>query len=173
MFCYHRNEPIHFRSKLEKWLNVLRLLWAADDYIGVALYRVRTSLRAARVPILPRILHLVNILVFGIRIGDHVVVKEGVYIPHGQVVIDGMVLVGRGCFLGPWTTLGVVQGNPLGPQLDDGVFVGTGAKILGPVHVGADSRIGANSLVLQDVPPNATVGGVPARVLKGGPSEEA
>jgi serine O-acetyltransferase len=166
MFSFHRGERCQFTTRREKWLNVLRLAWTADDYLGLALYRFRTSLQAARIPILPRMLHLLSVGFFGIRIGDHVALMEGAYIPHGQVVIDGIVLVGRRCLLAPWTTLGVVQGDARGPKLGDEVFVGTGAKILGDVRIGDGARIGANSVVLADVPPKATVVGVPARIVE-------
>ncbi len=168
MFSYHRGEPVPLEGGAANWLNALRLAWAADDYLGVALYRVRTALQDRGIPIIPRLIHWFSAAAFGIRIGDYVALREGAYIPHGQVVIDGIVVIGRRCVLAPWTTLGVAQGNPTGPELADGVFVGTGAKVLGQVRIGANARIGANSVVVDDVPAGATAIGVPARIVEQG-----
>ncbi len=165
VFRAHRGEGSGPRTQGGTLLGVLHLLWSADDYLGLALYRVRASLHAMGVPILPRLLHFACTFFFGIRIGDLVVLKAGVYIPHGQVVLDGISIVGHGCVLAPWTTIGVLQRDVVGPELGDEVFVGTGAKILGDVKIGAGAQVGANAVVLRDVPACATVAGVPARVV--------
>jgi serine O-acetyltransferase len=98
-------------------------------------------------------------------IGDPVVMAPGVYIAHGQVVVDGLVTVGTQVVLFPWTTIGLVAGNFEGPTIGDGVTVGTGARVLGPVHLGDRAVIGANAVVLNDVPAHATAVGVPARIV--------
>jgi serine O-acetyltransferase len=147
------------------WLDMLRLAWVSDDFIGVALYRVRVSLSRRGVPLLPRLLDKLCTWFFGIRLGPYVVVREGLYLPHGNVVADGPVYIGQNCSIAPWVTLGLVQGSFLGPTLEDGVMVGTGAKILGPVRIGTCARVGANAVVLRDVPPFASVVGSPARVV--------
>jgi len=171
-FSARRGERFQFDSRLGKWLNVLRLAWAADDYLGLAMYRVRTALQGAGIPVLPRLLHILSGVLYGIRIGDAVLLREGIYIPHGQVVIDGLVIVGRRCVLAPWTTLGVIQGRVLGPRLGDNVFVGTGAKVLGDVEVGAGAKIGANAVVVSDVPAGATVVGIPAQAIQTQPDAD-
>lgn len=168
-FSVHRGEQRRFDSRVRKWLTVIRLAFVADDYLGVMLYRVRTSLYDAGVPVLPRLLHLVCTALFGIRIGEYVAIGGGLYLPHGQVVIDGMVLIGPRCFLAPWTTIGVQSGDFHGPVLGENVFVGSGARIIGGVTVGDRARIGANAVVTEDVPPGATAVGVPARVVEPAP----
>jgi len=164
MFRYHRGEPLPPNDKAGKWLNLIRLLFEADDFAAVALYRARTALMRRGLRGVPRLFHFVSMALFQVRIGDFVVLGEGAYIPHGNVVIDGITVIGRRCVLAPWTTLGVVQGSPIGPKLEDGVFVGTGAKVLGRIVIGANARIGANSVVVSDVPAGATAIGVPAKV---------
>lgn len=171
-FSYHRGERVQFDSRWQRWFNVLRLCWRADDFLGVLMYRVRSSLRAHQVPVIPRLLDLLMIALFSIRIGDKVVIREGLYIPHGEVGVYGVTLIGRRCVLAPWSGIGLVQGEPRGPTLEDGVFVGTGSKILGNVHIGVNAVIGANAVVTKDVPADTRVGGVPARVL-GGPEDVA
>jgi serine O-acetyltransferase len=96
-------------------------------------------------------------------IGDPVVVQPGVYIPHGQVVLDGVVEIGEGVVLFPFVTVGLQAGEMRGPTIGTGAVIGSGAKVLGPVRVGPGARVGANAVVLADVPEGATVVGAPAR----------
>jgi serine O-acetyltransferase len=100
-----------------------------------------------------------------VSIGDPVLVEPGVYLPHGQVVIDGMVEVGAETAISPWVTIGLLTGGYKGPTIGRDVRIGTGAKVLGPVVIGDGARIGANAVVLDDVPAGATAVGVPARVV--------
>jgi serine O-acetyltransferase len=98
-----------------------------------------------------------------VSIGDPVVVEPGVYVIHGQIVIDGLVQIGAGAVIAPFVTIGLRAGDITGPTLEAGVTVGTGAKIIGPVRIGAGAQIGANAVVVGDVEPGCTVVGAPAR----------
>jgi len=89
----------------------------------------------------------------------------GVYLAHGQVVIDGFVDIHSGVVIFPWVTIGLRAGNFDGPKILDGVHIGTGAKVIGPVTVGNGARIGANSVVVGDVAPRTTVIVAPARAV--------
>jgi serine O-acetyltransferase len=153
-------------GRLAAPFHVLRLAWKSDAFLGVLLYRVRAWLQGASVPILPTLIHRVCIAFFDVSIGDYLVLGEGVYVPHGYLVIDGPVIIGRWCVLCPWVSIGLTPGTLEAPELGDGVFVGTGAKILGPVKIGDGAVIGAGSVVLKDVPAHTTVAGVPARVIR-------
>ena len=145
----------------------MRLFWDSDDYAGVALYRLRAALHAHHVPILPRLLHGICSHFFGIRIGANVTIGEGLYLPHGNIVIDGVCVIGEKALIAPWSTLGTRQDSEFfGPTIGDGVQIGTGARVLGDITVGDGARVGANAVVLQDVPPRVLVAGVPARVVK-------
>lgn len=170
-FCANMPEPKP-TSKVGRILTAVRLCWQADAFLGLLLYRVRMVLFHAGIPILPRLLHHLSIQVADISIGDWTVVQEGIYIPHGHIVIDGLVQIGPRCELCPWITLGRQQGSVDGPTLSECVYVGTGAKILGDVKIGAHARIGANFVVLHDVPAGATAVGVPARVIEEEASSE-
>jgi serine O-acetyltransferase len=102
-----------------------------------------------------------------------------VFIDHGMgIVIGETAEIGDDCTLYHGVTLGGVAWNQgkRHPTLAAGVTVGAGAKILGPFTVGAGARIGSNSVVVKEVPPGATVVGIPARVVEGlelGPAGQA
>ena len=160
--CLHRGERFQFRSRADTLWQILRLMWVSDAFFAHALYRVRSTLARRGVPILPRLCHKLSMATAQVSIGDPVVMHAGVYIIHGQIVLDGIVEVGHGCVIGPWTSIGLQSGSVQGPTLGANVFVGSGAKILGPRKVGNNSIIGANAVVTKDVPEGATVGGIPA-----------
>lgn len=141
-----------------------------QGWLAVFLYRAKRALRDAGVPVLPIACDLLNRALFSVSIGDAVEIGPGLMIPHGNVVIDGRVRIGRDCQINPWVTIGLSNSKKLGfsaqgPTIGDHVHIGTGAKLLGPITVGDYARIGANAVVVHDVPPNATVVGVPARVV--------
>ncbi len=96
-------------------------------------------------------------------------IGKGVMIDHGAgVVIGETAEIGDNCILYQGVTLGGT-GKDVGkrhPTLEEGVMVSAGAKVLGPLTIGAHSKIGAGSVVLKSVPPHSTVVGVPGRVVK-------
>jgi serine O-acetyltransferase len=91
----------------------------------------------------------------------------GFVLIHSQgVVINGAVRGGEHVYLEHQVTIGAEKG--VSPVLGNRVFVGAGAKIVGPVTIGDGARVGANAVVVKNVPAGATVGGVPARILGAG-----
>ena len=157
--------PMNDESRIRVAREALRLTATSDAFIGLVLYRAKARLQGLRIPGLPRVAHRLAIALAQVSIGDPVVIAAGVYIPHGQVVVDGIVSIGKGTTLRPWVTVGLKEGNFDGPKIGRGVSVGTGAKIIGPVKIGDGASIGANAVVLIDVPARATAVGVPARIL--------
>lgn len=105
----------------------------------------------------------------GIDIHPAATIGNGIFIDHGVgLVIGETAEIGDNCVLYQGVTLGGT-GKETGkrhPTLEEGVMVSAGAKVLGPVRIGAHSKIGAGSVVLKDVPPYSTVVGVPGRVVK-------
>ena len=92
---------------------------------------------------------------------------SGFHLVHvGNVKIHPQVRLGKNVGVMHDVTIGVNMERPGVPVIGDNVFIGAGAKILGPVHIGDGARIAANSLVLSDVPAGATAVGVPARALR-------
>lgn len=159
----HRGEGFELPSRGLAAMQILRLMWASDAFLAQALYRVKAALQRRRVPVLPRLAHRLAIMVAGVTIGDPVVMHPGVHLLHGQVVIDGVTEIKPGVVIGPFVSIGLVSGNIGGPTIEEDVMVGTSASVLGKLTVGAGATIGANAAVLSDVPPGATVVGVPGR----------
>lgn len=161
----HRGERFRFRSKVDAWLAVLRLSWVSDAFAAQVLYRAKARLQALGVPVLPRVAHRMAMSTAQVCIGDPVVVEAGVYLAHGQVVIDGLTEIRSGTVIFPWVTIGLRAGDFKGPTIGPNARIGTGAKVIGPVTIGAGASIGANAVVLDDVPPRRSAVGVPARLV--------
>jgi serine O-acetyltransferase len=161
----HRGERHVFRSRADTAIQIIRLCAVSDAFLAQALYRVKARLQTRGVPILPLIAHRLAMALAQVSIGDPVVMEPGVYIVHGQVVLDGLVEIHSGVVIGPFVTIGLRSGDVRGPTVGPGVSIGTGAKVIGPVNVGARATIGANAVVVGDVPAGATVVGAPARPI--------
>lgn len=153
-----------------RWARVKRWFVIAfvESWLAVWLFRAKVRLRRRGVPFLPGLCDMISRALFGVQIGNRVTIGQGLMVTHGNVVIDGKTTIGRHCQINPWVTIGLSNSRKLGfsiegPTIGDHVHVGTGAKVLGPVKVGDYARIGANAVVVHDVPPNTTVVGVPAR----------
>ena len=160
----YRGERHEFRSRVDLAMQCARLAWVSDAFAAQALYRLKARLQALGVPLLPRLAHRLAMALAQVSIGDPVVVHPGVYILHGQVVVDGIVEIHPGVTIAPFVTIGLRAGDPQGATLiERDVSIGTGAKVVGPVRVGTGARIGANAVVVDDVPAAATVVGAPAR----------
>jgi len=159
----YRGERAVFRGRADGLVQALRLMFASDAFLAQACYRAKARLQGLGVPVLPQIAHRLAMMTAQICIGDPVVVRPGVYIAHGQVVIDGLVEIHRGVVIFPWVTIGLRAGDVRGPTIGRGVHIGTGAKVIGPITVHRNARIGANSVVVADVPARMTVVGAPAR----------
>ncbi|BCR05363.1 serine acetyltransferase [Desulfuromonas versatilis] len=107
----------------------------------------------------------------GIEIHPGAKIGKGFFIDHGMgVVIGETAEIGDNCTLYHGVTLGGTSWakEKRHPTLGNNVVVGSGAKILGPFTVGDDSKVGSNSVVVKEVPPNSTVVGVPGRVVLAG-----
>lgn len=159
----YRAERFEFRSRADAIAQALRLAWVSDAFFAQVCYRAKARLQALGVPVLPRLAHRLAMAIAQVSIGDPVVIQPGLYLAHGQVVIDGIVTIDRGVVIFPWVTIGLRAGVFDGPTIEQGVHIGTGAKVLGPVRLGARAHVGANAVVVDDVPPSTTVVGAPAR----------
>ena len=146
--------------------HIIRLMWVTDAFFAQVCYRARCRLIRFRIPLIPTILHRICMSHSQVCIGKPVVIQPGMYIAHGQVIIDGFVKIDSGVVLLPWVTIGLKAGNFQGPTIEKNVHIGTGAKIIGPITVGKGSKIGANAVVVKDVVAKSTVAGVPAAQMQ-------
>ncbi|MEM9010917.1 MAG: hypothetical protein AAGE18_06805 [Pseudomonadota bacterium] len=167
----HGRRDWHGRSPA--LLLILAMIWQADGFLALVLTRMATWLRRRSVPVLPTILRRIAITIAQVHIGAPVILGPGIILPHGQVVIDGLVQIGGGAVIRPFVTIGLAEGNIVGPTIGARAVIGTGAKIIGPITIGKDVKIGANAVVIHDVPDGATVVGAPARVVEKAKSGEA
>jgi len=123
-----------------------------------------------------RVLSQLNRALTGIEIHPGAVIGRRFFIDHGMgVVIGETAEVGDDVMIYHGVTLGgrSMERVKRHPTLGDGVTVGAGARILGPITVGAGAQVGANSVVVKDVPPGAVVVGVPGQVRRPPASEPA
>lgn len=105
----------------------------------------------------------------GIQLNPGTDIGPGLYIPHfGSIIINPHCRIGKNCYLSHDVTLGKAHNGPRKgvPQVGDDVFIGPGAKIIGKLVVGDNAAIGANSVVLGDIPPDCFAAGAPAKVVR-------
>jgi len=132
-------------------------------------HRVSHALHGAGLPLLPRSITMVTRTLTGIEIHPAAAVGNGLFIDHGAgVVIGETARIGDDVTLYQGVTLGGT-GFATGkrhPTVQDNVTIGSGAKLLGPITIGHGAKIGANSVVIHDVPPNSTVVGNPGHPVR-------
>jgi serine O-acetyltransferase len=131
---------------------------------ATVLYRISHELWKSGVPLLPGMLSRLNITLHGFDVPPATLIGPGLYVAHPVGTVLFAKQIGANVSLISAITVGM-RGEHEFPVIEDGVFVGAGARILGKVIVGADAKIGANAVVLKDVPAGATAVGVPAKIL--------
>ena len=151
-----------------RWSHFLYLFFTVHSFPPVFLYRLQTFLYESGFHRSATTVSRINHFAYGVTIGNHVRTTGGLLIAHGHVVLDGFTFLGDRVHINPFVTLGVgnSETRPFelwGPVIGNDVNIGTGAKILGKVHVGDGVKIGANAVVVSDIPAHHTAVGVPAR----------
>lgn len=136
---------------------------------AIMIYRLSHRLWQSGWRYLARVLSFVGRFVSNVDIHPGATIGPRFFIDHGACVVIGETAeVGKDVTLYHGVTLGGTSWNKgkRHPTLEDGVLVGAGAKILGPITIGAHARVGANSVVVADVPAGCTVVGIPGKVVK-------
>jgi serine O-acetyltransferase len=136
----------------------------------VYLIRAAHALHGTRLKPLSKIFSLVNFVFFGIEVPARLEIGAGLVIPHSQGTVLGAGYIGKNVTIYQQVTLGAKLADfeydlSKRPSVEDGVIITAGAKVLGPVRLGANCIVGANAVVIHDVPERATAVGVPARIL--------
>jgi serine O-acetyltransferase len=132
-------------------------------------HRVAHALAAAGVPVLPRLIAYASRTLTGVEIHPSAAIGAGLFIDHGMGVVIGQTAeIGDDVTMYQGVTLGGT-GFACGkrhPTVQDNVTIGSGAKLLGPIVIGHGAKIGANAVVIEDIPPNSTVVGNPGRPVR-------
>ena len=150
--------------------SLLETLLCHTPLHAIIIYRVAHQLRRLGIPLFPRLLSTLAKIVTGVEIHPGAQIGERFFIDHGVgVVIGETAQVGKNCVMFHNVTLGGT-GKHEGkrhPTVGDHVLIGTNSVLLGPITVGSNARIGANSfIIMHDVPPDCTVVHTPARIVK-------
>jgi serine O-acetyltransferase len=157
------------RDPAARGVRSLEILAAWPGVHALLAHRVAHALYGARVPVAPRLIAALARAVTGIEIHPAARIGNGFFIDHGMgVVIGETAAIGDDVTMYQGVTLGGT-GFATGkrhPTVEDNVTIGSGAKLLGPITVGHGAKIGANSVVIHDVPPNSTVVGNPGHPVR-------
>lgn len=152
-----RWKEIHHLSCSDQYA-MAQLLWKYKEFRNLVIYRNRHH------PIRRRIIGLFYPPMETLYI-DAFEIGGGLYIQHGFATMIAAKSIGENCWINQQVTIGYNgQGDP--PVIGDHVMITCGAKVLGPIHVGDHVTVGANAVVIRDVPARCVVGGVPAKILK-------
>jgi serine O-acetyltransferase len=157
------------RDPAARGVGQVELLATWPGIQAVLAHRIAHGLHGAGVPVVPRTIAMLSRAATGIEIHPAAVLGEGLFIDHGAgVVIGETAEVGDNVTLYQGVTLGGT-GFSCGkrhPTVEDNVTIGSGAKLLGPITVGHGAKVGANSVIVHDVPPNSTVVGNPGHPVR-------
>ncbi|MBV9233369.1 MAG: serine O-acetyltransferase [Candidatus Eremiobacteraeota bacterium] len=157
--------PLERDPAARGWLDVVL---SYPGFHALVAHRLSHALYRAGVPILPRFLSHVTRFFTQIEIHPGARIGKGIFIDHGSGVVIGETSeIGDGCTIYQGVTLGgtSLSHGKRHPTLGRNVTVGVNSSVLGAISVGDNARVGGGSVVVKDVPANATVVGVPARVV--------
>jgi serine O-acetyltransferase len=150
--------------------NLLEVILCYPSLKAIIYHRISHYLYKKKKYTLARIISQRARRITGIEIHPGAKIGKNLFIDHGMgVVIGETAEIGNNVTMYHGVTLGGIGGDPNAkrhPTVEDDVMIGAGAKILGPITIGRGAKIGANAVVLNDVPPYTTVVGVPARIAK-------
>src|SRR5215210_8118152 len=159
----------HDRDPAARGVSSIEILAAWPGVQALLAHRVAHALGEQGVPVAPRMLALFSRAFTNIEIHPGAAIGDGLFIDHGTgVVIGETAEVGDNVTMYQGVTLGGT-GFATGkrhPTVEDNVTIGSGAKLLGPITIGHGAKIGANSVVIHDVPPNSTVVGNPGHPVR-------
>ena len=146
----------------------LEIIFCYPGFQALVAHRISHKLWKLKLPVIPRLLSQITRFITGIEIHPGAKIGKSVFIDHGMGVVIGETSeIGNRCLLYQGVTLGGTgkENGKRHPTLEENVVVGAGAKILGAIIIGANTRIGAGSVVVKDVEADSTVVGIPGRVV--------
>ena len=147
---------------------VWEIIFCYPGFQALSIHRISHKLWRCNFPLIPRLLSHFTRFITGVEIHPGATIGKGVFIDHGMGVVIGETSeIGDRCLLYQGVTLGGTgkESGKRHPTLEANVVVGAGAKVLGAICIGTNTRIGAGSVVVKDVEANSTVVGIPGRVV--------
>lgn len=164
----HFNRLCGHRAKLSTFQFVLACL--NPRMAPVVLIRLTEFFYIKRLGVFAKLFAMLNVAIFGIEVSPKVKIEGGLFLPHTVGTVIGAARIGRNCTIMQGVTLGALESDlsftpATRPVIGNDVVIGSGAKVLGGITVGDHAKIGANAVVLCDVPAYALAVGVPARIL--------
>ena len=160
LYIYKKKDPAS-RSYLE-------ILTCYPGLHATFFYKISNFFWKLNLKLIARMISHISRFLTGIEIHPAVKIGKNIFIDHGMgVVIGETTIIGDNVSIYQGVTLGGTkwEKKKRHPTINDNVIIGAGAKVLGPISVGKNSKIGANSVVTRNVPSNSTVIGIPARVI--------
>ena len=148
---------------ISSWRALVWLLWKDEPYRNLFYYRIKKDYR-----ILSRVILECTQWIYKPRNSLFIkagFIGEGFFIQHGYATGIGAHSIGKNCWINQLVVIGYSDTDKA-PTLGDNVHIAMGAKVYGDIHIGNNSIVGANAVVFKNVPPNCTVAGVPARIIK-------
>jgi len=148
--------------------SVWEIILCYPGFQALIIHRISHKLWKRKLPLLPRLLSHFTRFLTGVEIHPGASIGQGVFIDHGMGVVIGETSeIGDRCLLYQGVTLGGTgkESGKRHPTLEANVVVGAGAKVLGGICVGTNTRIGAGSVVVKNVEANSTVVGIPGRIV--------
>ncbi len=135
---------------------------------ALSLWRLGRKLARWRVPLASRLVRKLGLVLYSAYLPEEAEIGEHTVLGYGGtgVFIHPRARIGRHCLISHFVSLGGMGGKEGAPVLGDYVRIGTGARILGPIRIGDFAVVGANSVVVRDVPAGSVVFGIPARVVR-------
>lgn len=171
-----RKMQIYLKEKT--FLNRIKLL-LQQGTMAVVVFRFGNWSYKLSIPVARHLLlfiyHVLNIMIMmfsGINIQCRAEIGGGFVIHNFSCIFIGATKIGENCTVQQGVTIGNIRGSAHRPVIGNNVYFGAGCKVLGPITIGDNVVIGANSLVITNVPANCTVIGVPARVISDKPQSE-
>lgn len=168
MFKTFRDEARNVLEKDPAAKNMLEVVLCYPGLHAVLFYRLTNKLYRKKWFVLGRVISQMVRGLTGIEIHPGATIGKGLFIDHGMgIVIGETAEVGDNVTIYHGVTLGGT-GKDVGkrhPTVGDNVIIGAGAKVLGPIKIGSNSKVGANAVVLKEVPEGSTVVGIPGRVV--------
>jgi serine acetyltransferase len=158
MILAYENRPANLKNYLWLWL-------ACDAFAILFSFRIRKVLKRWRVPFVNRLIRLWQTAFYSIELGIDIELGHGVYFVHSLgTVVGGDAKIGEGCVFFGNNTIGASRFRG-SPTIGAHTVIGAGVRVLGSISVGPYCFLGANAVVIQDLPEGKVAVGIPARVI--------